>query len=397
MFQRSTVQELVRRIKEPRRFIQVLAGPRQAGKTTIARQAMDACGIPTSYASADEPATKDRFWIEQQWESARMRLRTGGHARRAVLVLDEIQKVTGWSELVKRLWDEDTASRIPLHVILLGSSPMLVQRGLSETLAGRFETLPVVHWAFDEMREAFGWDLDAYLYYGGYPGAAPLIEDGQRWRRYILDSLVETSISRDVLLMTRVDKPALLRQLYDLACAYSGQVLSFQKMAGQLQDAGNTTTLAHYLELLGGAGLVAGLQKFTGGAIRSRGSSPKLVVLNTALMTARSGMTFAEARTDLQSWGRLVESAAGAYLVNSARSAGLDVYYWRDRDREVDFVLQRGKHVVAIEVKSGTRKATVSGLDAFKERFTGARTLLVGGQGLLLEDFFRVPVSDWVA
>lgn len=397
MFQRSTVQELVRRINEPRRFIQVLAGPRQAGKTTIARQSMDACEILSFYASADEPATKDRLWIEQQWESARVRLRTGGRARKAVLVLDEIQKVTGWPELVKRLWDEDTVSRIPLHVVLLGSSPLLVQRGLSETLAGRFETLPVVHWAFDEMRQAFGWDLDTYLFYGGYPGAAPLVEDGQRWRRYILDSLVETSISRDVLLMTRVDKPALLRQLYDLACAYSGQVVSFQKMAGQLQDAGNTTTLARYLDLLGGAGLVAGLQKFTGGAIRSRGSSPKLVVLNTALMTARSGMTFAETRMDLQSWGRLVESAAGAYLVNSARSAGLDVYYWRDRDREVDFVLQRGKHVVAIEVKSGTRKVPLSGLEVFKERFKGARTLLVGSQGLPLEDFFRAPVSDWVA
>lgn len=294
MFRRPIYKMIQNRIAEPRRFIQVLAGPRQTGKTTLARQLMSDSKIPSHYASADEPTLKDRTWIEQQWEAGRAKIASGKGKRPALLVLDEVQKVIGWSETVKRLWDEDSAVGIPLYVIVLGSSPLLVQRGLTESLAGRFEIIPITHWSYAEIRDAFEWNLDQYVFYGGYPGAAALIDDHGRWSRYIIDALIETTISRDILLMTRVDKPALLRRLFELGCYYSGQVLSYQKMLGQLQDAGNTTTLAHYLNLLGGAGLLTGLPKYAGQRFRQRASSPKLLVLNTALMTAISQFTLVE-------------------------------------------------------------------------------------------------------
>jgi len=269
--------ELLRRLKEQRRFIQVLAGPRQAGKTTLARQVMEAAKLPAHYASADEPTLRDRTWIEQQWDIARLKARDAKLT--ALLVLDEVQKVSGWPDVVKLLWDADTHAGLPLKVVLLGSAPLLIQRGVTESLAGRFEIIRVPHWSFTEMREAFDWTLEQYIFHGAYPGSAELIESPERWRRYIVDSLIETTISRDILLLTRVDKPALLRRLFHLGCGYSGQILSYQKMLGQLTDAGNTVTLAHYLELLEGAGMLAGLAKYAHGLVRQRGSSPKLQVL----------------------------------------------------------------------------------------------------------------------
>ena len=398
MYRRPVFFQLQRRVSERRRFIQVLAGPRQSGKTTVARQVMQALEMPSHYASADEPTLKDVVWLEQQWETARLLTRRSqGRTRKALLVLDEIQKLPGWSEAVKRLWDADTASACPLQVVLLGSSPLLVQYGLSESLAGRFEVLPVMHWSFVEMREAFGWDLETFVYYGGYPGAAALIEEPERWSRYILDSLVETTISRDILLMSRIDKPALLRRLFGLSCAYSGQILSYQKMTGQLQDAGNTTTLAHYMDLLGGAGLVKGLQKYAGQAVRRRSSSPKLIVMNNALMTASCGMTMKEARRDFQFWGRLVESAIGGTLANGAVGHGVDVFYWSGRNHEVDFVLRSGKKLVAIEVKSGRRRDNLPGLAQFRREFDVSRALLVGADGIPIEEFLAKPLDTWIA
>ncbi|MBI2535868.1 MAG: ATP-binding protein [Gemmatimonadetes bacterium] len=312
-----------------------------------------------------------------------------------MLALDEIHKISGWSETVKRLWDEDTAHRTPLHVVLLGSAPLLVQRGLSESLAGRFEMLRLPHWSFAEMRGAFGFSVEQYCYFGGYPGAAPLAQDPERWRRYVLDALVETTISRDVLLLTRVDKPALLRRLFELACRYSGQVLSYTKMLGQLQDAGNATTLAHYLDLLTGAGMVTGLQKFAGQTARSRGSSPKLQVLNTALTTAQ-GRSFDEARRDREFWGRLVESAIGAHLANAAATGAFDLCYWRERNREVDFVVRSGRLITAIEVKSGRTRDALPGMAAFAEAFRPKRQLIVGADGIPVEEFLSRPVERWV-
>ena len=252
-FQRAYAATLATRLGEPRRFLQVLSGPRQAGKTTLVQQVLAKFGQRSLYASADEPALRDTAWLAAQWERARLVAKDSGK-RGAVFVLDEAQKIPDWPETVKRLWDEDTRARLALRVVLLGSAPLLVQRGLSESLAGRFEILHLPHWSFAEMRAAFGYSLEQYLFFGGYPGAAALAGDPLRWRRYLLDALVETTIARDVLLLTRVDKPALLRRMFELGCRYSGQVLSYTKMLGQLHDAGNTTTLAHYLELLAGAG-----------------------------------------------------------------------------------------------------------------------------------------------
>ncbi len=351
--------------------------------------------MPNHYASAEEPALQDRSWIEAQWDLGRIRAREAGRGS-ALLVLDEVQKVTGWSDTVKRLWDEDTASRTRLKLLLLGSAPLLVQRGLTESLAGRFELIRVPHWCFAEMRDGFGYSVEQFVYFGGYPGAASLIRDRGRWARYILDSLVETTVSRDILLLTRVDKPALLRRLFQLACDYSGQVLSYQKMLGQLQDAGNTTTLAHYLDLLSGAGMVTGLQKYSGARVRQRGSSPKLQVLNTGLITALSGLTFGAARTDLDFWGRLTESAVGAHLINTSAGTDVEVLYWRERNREVDFILRAGRRLTAIEVTTSRGKDTLSGLQAFARTFRPSRQLLVGGQGIPLEEFLLKPARDWV-
>jgi predicted AAA+ superfamily ATPase len=391
-YQRPYAAVLARRLAEPRRFIQVVAGPRQVGKTTLVQQVAEASGRPVQFASADEPTLRGPEWIAQQWEAARLMAGPGD----ALLVLDEVQKAAGWSGSVKRLWDEDTRKRRPLKVVLLGSAPLLIQRGLSESLAGRFEILHLPHWSAAEMRAAFDWPVERFIFYGGYPGAAPLTADSDRWARYVRDALIETTIARDVLLLTRVDKPALLRRLFELGCRYSGQVLSYTKMLGQLQDAGNTTTLAHYLDLLSAAGMLAGLAKYARQAARQRGSSPKLQVLNTALVTAQSGLTLDEARGDREFWGRLVESAVGAHLANAAAAGVCELFYWRDRNREVDFVAKAGRVVTAIEVKSGRAPEAHPGLAAFAEAFKPVRTLLVGGDGIPVEEFLLQPVEHWV-
>ncbi|MCX7894008.1 MAG: ATP-binding protein [Burkholderiales bacterium] len=395
-YERPQAATLAARLRERRRFLQVVAGPRQVGKTTLVEQVVASSALPARFASADEPALRGAEWIAQQWDAARLMARESGK-RGAVLVLDEIQKIPGWSETVKRLWDEDSRARAPLKAVVLGSAPRLMARGLTESLAGRFELLHLPHWSYGEMREAFGWSLEQYLYYGGYPGAAPLVREPARWRRYVLDSLVETSISRDVLLLTRVDKPALLRRLFELACRYSGQVLSYTKMLGQLQDAGNATTLAHYLDLLAGAGMVCGLPKYARGAARQRASSPKLQVMNTALLTAQSGLHFDEARADGELWGRLAESAVGAHLANAAAAGECGLFYWRERNREVDFVVEAGRRVAAVEVKTTRAARALGGMAAFAAAFKPRRTLLVGGDGIALETFLSRPVAHWLA
>ena len=378
---------------EPRRFIQVLSGPRQTGKTTLARQVLKSLDWPGHYATADEPALKGPDWIEQQWEVVRTRLKSDAKIQQGLLVLDEIQKLPGWSETVKRLWDEDTFSKLPLHVFILGSSPLLVQKGLTESLAGRFEMNRITHWSYAEMQAAFGFGVNEYIYYGGYPGSAALIDDRTRWAGYIIDSLIETTISRDILLMTRVDKPALLRRLFELGCSYSGQILSYQKMIGQLQDVGNTTTLAHYLNLLQGAGLLAGLPKYAGQKVRQRASSPKFLVLNTSLMTATTYGSFEDTHNNPELWGRLVETAVGASLFNSVIAKNIDLFYWAGRNRELDFVLARGNELIAIEVKTTAHKSRLPGIAAFSKQFPAAKKLLVGNQGIPVEEFLLTPVE----
>lgn len=378
------------RLAGPRTFIQLLVGPRQVGKTTLVHQARATFHGRSHFGSADLPGLTDATWVEQQWEVARALASSG---EPCLLALDEVQKVPGWSETVKRLWDEDTAAGLDLRVVLLGSSPLLLQSGSSESLAGRFEMLRVTHWTFSEMRAAFGLTLEQWLFYGGYPGAIIVAEDEERWRRYILDALIETTISRDIQLMTRIDKPALLRRLFALGCEYSGQILSYQKMTGQLQDAGNTTTLAHYLEVLGAAGLIMGLPKHTKERVRQRASSPKLLALNTALVTSMSFRSATDFRTDHELRGRLVETAVGAHLVNGLIGANARVSYWREGDKEVDFVVERGDRCLAIEVKSGRPRSAPPGLAAFEAAFGPCRKLLVGSGGMELEAFFTTDPS----
>lgn len=394
MFTRPQLQTLIARLSEPRRFIQVLSGPRQVGKTTLARQALASFSGKSHYASADLPSLPDSDWIVQQWQMAR---RLSQH-QPCVLVLDEVHKIARWSEVVKMLWDEDTfdaQARHPLHVVLLGSSQFLMQAGSSESLTGRFELIRLPHWSFVEMRAAFGWSLEQYVYFGGYPGAASLISDQARWQSYVQDAIIEPTIAKDVLQLTRIDKPALLRRLFLLGCTYSGQVLSYQKMVGQLQDVGNTTTLANYLHLLGGAWMLTGLDKYAGDSARSRASSPKLQALNSALISSQIAMGFEQAQSDRQWWGRLVESSVGAHLQNE-KPTGVTLQYWRHRNHEVDFVLSRADSLIAIEVKSGRRSDALPGLAMFCKSFAGAKSMVVGTGGVPLSEFLSTPPDRWL-
>jgi uncharacterized protein len=396
MYKRAIYQKVMARAQEPRRFIQVLLGPRQVGKTTMSLSIAGELDMPSHYVSADSVVLEDMTWLSGQWEIAREKAKEGGQA---LLIIDEIQKLPRWPEIVKKLWDEDTYNNLNLKVFMLGSSPWLIQKGMTESLAGRFEVIPITHWSFKEMKACFNWALADYVYFGGYPGAASLADrtDVSRWQRYVSDSLIETTLSRDILLMTQVNKPALLRRLFQLGCLYSGHVLSYQKMLGQLQDAGNTITLAHYLDLLAGAGLLTGVSKYAGQVVRQRGSSPRFMVYNTALISAQSHQSFQSAMADGSYWGHLVESAVGGHLLNSIRGTNIKLYYWREGNKEVDFILQQGERVIAIEVKSGKKRTTLSGLTTFNEKFKPSKILLVGEHGLSVETFLMKSAAYWFA
>ncbi len=368
--------------------VQALIGPRQVGKTTLARQLIGKVPFLSVYASADAPIPPGPEWIETQWSLAASQ--AAGARQPVLLVLDEIQKVTGWSEVVKRLWDANMTQRVEIRLLLLGSSSLLLQSGLSESMSGRFFLHRCPHWTYSECRTAFGWTLDQWLYFGGYPGAVEFVSREDHWKRYLTDSLIETVIARDVLQLQVVRKPALLRHLFLLAAAYPAQILSFNKMLGQLQDAGNTTTLSHYLALLETAFLVSGLPVFAKGEVRKRAGSPKLILWNNALISALSSEPFEGLRSDTAMWGRLVENAVGAHLLNSLSPTGFSISHWRQAGHEVDFVIQRGTTIWAIEVKSGTANKT-GGLHHFRRRYPESRCLVIGGNGVPLETFFSIP------
>jgi predicted AAA+ superfamily ATPase len=376
--------------KEPRKHLQVIFGPRQVGKTTLVRQLMESTVLPSHYASADGVAGGHDAWISQQWETARIKMQSAGTTE-ALLVLDEIQKINNWSEYVKLEWDADTAKMINLKVILLGSSRLLLQQGLKESLTGRYETLYMPHWSYSEMKALTGMSVEKYIWFGGYPGAAALMEDEQRWKNYMLDSIIESSISRDILMLTKVDKPALIRQLFELGCSYSGQILSFNKILGQMTDAGNTTTLSHYLRLLDQAGLLAGLPKYSPDIIRQRASIPKYQVHNMALKSALEPEHFHQVRYDSSKWGRWVESAIGTHLINQCLLHHCKLYYWRDGNDEVDFVIEGKGKTIGIEVKSSAIDST-KGISAFKKRYDPNRILLVGPTGIPVEEFLELEI-----
>ena len=397
-YTRKEYHTLRARILEPRKFIHVLAGPRQVGKSTLVGQILQDLTIPYSEEVADAVDPKDVDWIRRVWEGARTTMRLRGEKER-LLVIDEIQKINNWSEAVKREWDEDTRNHIELKVVLLGSSRLLLKKGLTESLAGRFELIRLGHWCYQEMHEAFGTTLDQYIYFGGYPGAAHLVGDEKRWRKYIKDSLVTPSIEKDVLMTSTIYKPALMKQLFELGCSYSAEILSLTKLMGQLQDAGNVTTLASYLELLDQCTLLTGLQKYAYDDARKRASIPKYQVYNNALLTAYRGRSLQADRTDPTLWGRWVESAVGAHLIGNAEEMDYQVFYWResaksrgDKDMEVDFVIVNNGEVTAIEVKSG-RRSMNSGLPAFVKAFHPHKSFVVGTGGVSIEDFLSCDIE----
>ena len=390
MYRRKTYETLKGRIGEERRFIQVVAGPRQVGKSTLVRQVVADLDIPYTMESADAVMPTDKSWIGNLWEAVRQQMLFAGQ-KEHLLVIDEVHKVENWSEQVKREWDEDTRNGLNIKVVLLGSSRLLLKKGLTESLMGRFELIRMTHWSYEEMRDAFGWSVSQYIYFGGYPGCADMIRDERRWQQYLADSIIAPSIDKDVVLTANIYKPALMRRLFELGCAYSSEELSLNKMMGQLQDAGNVTTLSNYLTLLNESALLAGLQKYAKDKVRRYSSVPKLQVYNSALLTATNGRSFEKEFTDPKRWGRWVETAVGAYLVNSADELGYKVYYWREADDEVDFVLERRDALVALEVKSG-RRTTNQGLGTFREAYRPRHAVYVGSGGIPVEEFLLMDL-----
>ncbi len=390
-YQRKQFNEVLSRINEPRGKIQVIVGPRQVGKTTLINQVLEQCPYPYASYSADDVVGASADWLTQIWETQRMKMSVRDEHKR-LMVIDEVQKIINWSETVKAEWDRDTREKRQLIVVLLGSSRMLIEKGLTESLAGRFELIRLSHWTYQEMQDCFGWSLQQYVYYGGYPGAAQYIDDEPRWRNYVKDSLVEPSISKDVLMNTKIMKPQLLRQLFEIGCSYSGELLSLTKVAAQLQDAGNVTTLAGYLTLLDECGLLCGLQKYAEDEARKYNSVPKFQVHNNALRNIYEDDEFSSVIEDPKLWGRYAESAIGAYLVSQAQIVDYKVYYWRNNKDEVDYVLVRRKKIVAIEVKTG-RRTTNSGISKFISAYHPHKAFVVGSGGLALDEFLSMDLN----
>lgn len=385
MFKRPQFYELKSRLSEPKDKIQTVSGPRQVGKSTMVKQVLQEIDIPYLSVSADNVPKTDTFWISEMWATARARMKAA-NAPEFLLVIDEVHKLDNWSEAVKKEWDDDMRNDINMKVVILGSSRLLLKDGLTESLAGRYELIRMPHWSYNEMREAFAMDLDQYVYFGGYPGGAKYINDERRWRRYIKDSIIAPAIERDILTTKTIYKPILMRQLFDLGCMYSGKELSLNKMLGQLQDAGNVTTLAGYLNTLGEGRLLCGLQKYAQDEARKYNSVPKLMVYNTALLTAQTSTTFHKTFTMPALWGRWVESAVGAYLLNQADEYDYKLYYWRENNDEVDFVIEYSGQHIAIEVKSGRRGAN-EGLKTFTNKFHPQQSFVVGTDGVPIEEF----------
>lgn len=389
---REQVDCIIEALEKPLPVIQVMVGSRQVGKTTAAKQIADRLGYPSVYATADSTLPPGSEWMETQWRLAEARAKETNQP--VLLILDEIQKVRGWSETIKKLWDASDKGRT-IKLLILGSSSLLLQSGLNESLAGRFFLHRFPHWKYEECREAFGWDLNHWLYFGGYPGAAAFQSDESHWKQYVSDSLIEAVLARDVLQMQKVAKPTLLRHLFGLAARFPAQIISYNKMLGQLQDAGNTTTLAHYIELLESAFLLSGLELFSRGQRRKRGSSPKLVFWNNALINAMSLKGYEESMRDSSWWGRVVENAVGAHLLNTVQGVNADITYWRKGNVEVDFVVNMAEQCVAIEVKSG-RSDKMKGLHEFGKLYSDTKTLIVGGNGIPLEDFFKNRITAFL-
>lgn len=390
MYKRAEYQVIKERLEEPRKFIQVVMGPRQVGKSTVVKQVLQDLDIPFQLFSADNVPATNTSWVSNCWAAVRS-LKENKGFESIILVVDEIQKISNWSEVVKKEWDDDTFHDRIIKVLLLGSSRVLLEKGLSESLGGRFEEIRMTHWSYPEMKECFGFTLDQFLFYGGYPGAADLINNSDRWEQYIQSAIIDATINKDILMNTPISKPALLRQTFELGASYSGELLSLTKMLGSLQDAGNTVTLAGYINLLDESGLLGGLQKYSIDTARRRASIPKFQVYNNALKMVYNPQTFDQAIMDRKGWGRIFESGIGAWIVGQAFVHRFEVFYWRDRNDEVDFILRKKGSIIAIEVKSNAEKNT-NGLDTFRDKFSPKAAFIVGDGGIPAEDFLSMDI-----
>ena len=359
-FQRAFVTQLAQRFTAVQPFIQVVVGPRQVGKTTGVRQLLAQGPWPHHYANADDVLVSDRSWLLEHWQQALLQ------GEGALLVVDEIQKVANWPETIKALWDAKPGR---LRVLLLGSSALEIHAGATESLAGRFELLRVHHWTYAELKAAFDYDLPRYLTFGGYPGAVSLEHDPDRWYAYMKDAIVEAVIGKDILQSHKVTNPALFRQAFQILCAYPAQEISYTKLLGQLQDRGNTDLIKHYIALYGGAFMLHALQKYSPRAWLTRSSSPKMLPACPALFSMVAGVNVSK---NTEERGRAFELAVGAELVQQPGQ----VFYWRERNDEVDFVYQDRAALYAIEVKSG-RKKSAKGLDAFLAQVPHALRVIV--------------------
>lgn len=392
MFIRKQLFELQKRVQEKETLIQVITGPRQVGKTTLASQLVERINFPCAIVSADAVPFSSTSWIEQQWEAARIKLKSSG-TESFLLIIDEIQKIHNWSESVKKLWDKDQRDKINLKVILLGSSSLMLSKGLTESLTGRYELIQLPHWSYGEMSEAFGLTPEQFVYFGSYPGAASFISDEKRWKDYILNSIIEPTISKDILQLTAIQKPALLKNLFEFTCMYNGEILSYNKMLAQLLDAGNTTTLSHYQRLLDTAWMITGLQKFSGSIVSAKSSTPKWLAYNTAFVSVYANNDFASSLINPDVWGRRVEQCVGAYLINQSRINNFELFYWREGNAEVDFVIRKNKRIVTVEVKSGKVKYH-EGLEIFKRKYKPYKSILISEEAISWRDFLNLEVDS---
>lgn len=394
MYQRRHLNILKSRMAEPRRRMQIVMGPRQVGKSTLVGQFTEGISVPFDFFAADGVNRFDSSWIPNKWQQVRMRMDIHSEQEH-ILIIDEVQKIRGWSEQVKKEWDEDSRSHRNLKVILLGSSRLLSQKGLEESLEGRFETIKMGYWDWQEMHEAFGFSMDEYVYFGGFPGLAPDIQDEDRWRNLMEDSIISPILTRDILEIEEIRNPALLRQVFELACIESAKELSLTKMQGTM-NSGTVPTIKNYLDILNKSMIVQPLQNYSPSRVKEKQSVPKMQVFNNAFRNRFGTFSFDEARVDPAEWGRLVESAVGAHLASRAMTDDYELFYWRnERRQECDYVLRKGQALVAIEVKSGSVDKTV-GFEKFKEQFADKVTaaFIVGPQALPLEDFFIMDLKS---
>lgn len=369
----SFINKLTSRLGGNDGLIQVILGPRQVGKTTTILKLIDEQYKDVSrYVSADTVFNPGAAWLRGEWQNA--------IEKNQILFIDEIQKIDNWSEAIKALYDETKRAKKKIKCVLLGSSSLAIQSGLTESLTGRFQLINAYHWNYKESHQAYGLNFEEYVRYGGYPGSYRFIHTDD-WNDYVLNSIINTVIEKDILLYHAVKKPALFKQAFEIIVSYPAQEISYAKLLGQLQDGGNTDLIKYYLELYQGAFLIKILEKYSEKVIKIKASSPKIIPLAPCIPYIQTRTAY-----DAEVKGRIFELMVGAQLVRTNEQ----LYYWREGKFEVDYVLKSGSKVFAIEVKSG-KKRSERGLEEFKKRFKKARGIIINLENYI--EFENDPMS----